>query len=284
MLGELSASEKKMFKNVLLFLREFADMYTGKRLPRAAAALSYFLTMTVFPMLIVIYSLLGSSYEKAMRILDFARRFLAEDTAAYIGEFLRYVAAHNSTAMLIAGLSLVLTSASAATRTMDFTIAEMQGGQRFKGARSFVLSLLYSAIFVMTVYFSMVVMLTGREVMARINDILPFVDLSLSWNWMRFVVMFGIELTFIWVIYRVPQKSGEKYHVFTGALIASLSIVADSVVFSIFIGASTRYPLVYGSLSAVILLMFWLYTCGLIIYCGAAINIVVRNMKNRADV
>lgn len=270
---------KPMLKNVLRFLSEFADMYAGKKIPRAAAALSYFLTMSMFPMLIVVYSLLGSSYAKALRILEFAKRFLAEGTANAIGEFLRYVALHNSTAMLIAGISLVVTSASAATRTMDVTIAEMQGGQRFKGARSFVLSLLYSVIFVLTVYVSMLIMLTGREVIAWINSVLPFVDLSRSWNWIRFVVMFAIELTFIWVIYRVPQKSGEKYHVFTGALIASLALVGDSVVFSLIIGASTRYPLVYGSLSAMILLMFWLYTCGLIIYCGAAFNIVIRNIK-----
>lgn len=272
-----------MLKNILRFLREFADMYTGRRLPRAAAALSYFLTMTMFPMLIVVYSLLGSSYGKALRILEFAKRFLAEGTANAIGDFLRYVALHNSTAMLIAGISLVLTSASAATRTMDITIAEMQGGQRFKGARSFLLSLLYSVVFVLTVYLSMLIMLTGREVLAWVNSVLPFVDLSQSWNWMRFCVMFAIELTFIWVIYRVPQKSGDKYHVFTGALLASLALVGDSVVFSMGIGASTRYSLVYGSLSAVILLMFWLYTCGLIIYCGAAFNIVIRNIKRNSE-
>ena len=48
-----------------------------------------------------------------------------------------------------------------------------------------------------------------------------------------------------------------------------------TLVFSNFIGVSTRYPLVYGSLASVILLMFWLFLICQIIYLGAALNIVL---------
>ena len=37
--------------------------------------------------------------------------------------------------------------------------------------------------------------------------------------------------------------------------------------------------MVYGSLASLILLMLWLYFCSLVIYCGAAFNIVLRDMK-----
>ena len=57
--------------------------------------------------------------------------------------------------------------------------------------------------------------------------------------------------------------------------------VVVCVAFSIFISASAKYPLVYGSLASVILLMFWLYTCCLMIYCGAVFNITIRNIKSR---
>ena len=50
-----------------------------------------------------------------------------------------------------------------------------------------------------------------------------------------------------------------------------------SVAFSAFIGASARYPLVYGSLASVILLMLWLYTCCMMIFCGAALNVALRD-------
>ena len=52
-----------------------------------------------------------------------------------------------------------------------------------------------------------------------------------------------------------------------------------SVAFSAIIGASARYPLVYGSLASIIVLMLWLYTCCLILFGGAALNVALRDQK-----
>ena len=73
------------------------------------------------------------------------------------------------------------------------------------------------------------------------------------------------------------------YDTFPGAILATLAMVAVSYVFSAFIGASVKYPMVYGSLASLILLMMWLYFCSLVIYCGAAFNIVLRDMKREKN-
>ena len=49
--------------------------------------------------------------------------------------------------------------------------------------------------------------------------------------------------------------------------------------FSAIIGASARYPLVYGSLASIILLMLWLYTCCMVLFCGAALNVALRDQR-----
>ena len=55
-----------------------------------------------------------------------------------------------------------------------------------------------------------------------------------------------------------------------------------SWVFSVFIAVSARYPLVYGSLASLVLLMFWLFLCCQIIFLGAALNVAVRD-ENRGN-
>ena len=50
-----------------------------------------------------------------------------------------------------------------------------------------------------------------------------------------------------------------------------------SRLFSVFLSASIRYPLVYGSLASVILLMLRMYFCGQIICIGAAFNIALQD-------
>ena len=64
---------------------------------------------------------------------------------------------------------------------------------------------------------------------------------------------------------------------------ATLLMVGVSALFSLFINASIKYPLLYSSLASLILIMFWLYCCCLVVYTGAAINIALwksRQEKN----
>ena len=120
-----------MVNKSISFVKEFTRLYSGKHITRAAAALSYYLTMTIFPLIICLYTMLGNSYTNAMRILSFAEKLMAPDTARSIEDFLLYVASNNSNAMMVAGLTVLVTSASAACRSLQDSIGDMQGGQRF---------------------------------------------------------------------------------------------------------------------------------------------------------
>ena len=270
-----------MVNKSISFVKEFARLYTGKHITRSSAALSYYLTMTIFPLIICLYTMLGNSYIKAMTVLSFAEKFMAAETARSIEDFLLYVASNNSNAMMVAGLTVLVTSASAACRSLQATIGDMQGGQRFQGLFGFLFSIVFSLLFLAALYFAVLVMLTGHTVIDKTNELLPFIDISNSWNWLRFIVLFGIFFVIIWGVYEISKRSSDNYHTFGGAILSTVASVVVCVVFSIFISASAKYPLVYGSLASVILLMFWLYTCCLMIYCGAVFNITIRNIKSR---
>ena len=73
-----------MVNKSISFVKEFARLYTGKHITRSSAALSYYLTMTIFPLIICMYTMLGNSYSKAMTVLSFAEKFMAAETAPQI--------------------------------------------------------------------------------------------------------------------------------------------------------------------------------------------------------
>lgn len=264
---------------MIAVLKKIFDLYLYKKIPRAAAALSYYLTMTVFPLIICLYTLLGNNYAKVMTILDFAEQFLSAEAIRNIKGFLNYVAVNHSMTMLLAGAMVLLTSASAAVRTLQTTIGEMQGGKRFQGLMDFLFSVIWSLAFLAAMHFAILVMFTGQDFLEWINGLLPFVDISSSWRWIRFLLLGGIEFFIFWAIYRVSKRHTDGYPTFPGAIFATLAIVAMSFVFSGFIAVSARYPLVYGSLASLILLMFWLYLSCQIIYIGAALNIALRDVR-----
>lgn len=272
---------KFMHIKFMRFLRNFSRMYAVKRLPRASAALSYYLTMTFFPLIICLYTLLGNSYDKAMSVLSFTEHLMASETVDFLEDFLYYVAENNSLAMMMAGIVVLLTSASAAVRSLQGTIGELQGGQRFQGALGYFFSVVFSLLLLAALYFAILVMLTGRSVIERLNQMLPFIDISQSWRYVRFLVLAGIEYVICLGVYEGSKRSWDSYSTWPGALLATVALVGVSIAFSVFIDASTKYPLVYGSLASVILLMLWLYFCCMVIFCGAAVNIVIRDMKAR---
>ncbi len=264
-------------KKLLTVPRRAAGYYLRHNLPRAAAALSYYMTMTFFPLIICLYSLLGKNYARIMESLNFLSQFLSEQTTAMLRNFLGYVVLSRSDGMFAAGLVVLLTTASAGGRALALTLGEMQGGQRHTGVVSFLFSLLYSVVFVAAIYFAIVVVFTGRTMLERLNGLLPFIDISSSWQWLRFLLLGGIVFVMLWGMFLVTRRRGARWRCYPGALFATLGMVVMSYIFSGFIAASARYPLVYGSLASIILLMFWLFLSCQIICLGAAVNLAIRD-------
>lgn len=241
------------------------------------------MTMTFFPLLICLYSLLGKNYLRIMEALKFISQFISADSIYMLRNFMSHVARAGSSAMLIAGLTVLLSSASAGVRSMQSTIGELQGGERYRGLSGFLFSLAFSVVFVAAIYFAILVLFTGRDFIERLNGWLPFIDIGGSWQWIRFLLLAGIIFAIDWAMYAVSKRKQDRYRTFPGAVFTTVGMVVMSYVFSVFIAASARYSLVYGSLASLILLMFWLYLCCQIIYLGAALNIVIRDMWREAQ-
>ena len=264
---------------LISFLETYSSVYKESRLRLASAALAYYLTMTVFPLLICLYTMLGNSYESVMRIIRLASGILAPEIISLIEEFLNYVSSNNSNSMLLAGLVLLVSYASSAVRSIHATLYSLQGGAKFEGVRQYAASIVFSLVFLAAIYFAVVVMLSGRQFVETINIIIPWLNISRTWVVLRFIVLAGIFYTLLWGIYEAPKRTEDTYGTMLGAIAATILVLAITVAFSLFIKRSANYPLVYGSLASIILLMLWLYMSCTAIYGGAALNIVLRDMR-----
>ena len=258
-------------------LMDIADTYVKRQVPRGAAALAYYLTMTIFPVLICLYTMLGTRYNEAMQALNILQDIMATETYQAIEDFLSYVAANNNRAMLVAALIVLVTSASASFRSFESTVGELQGEVRFRGFFGYLFSFVLSIAFLAVMYIAVLIMMTGSWFVDLVQGWLPTMSIDASWTWFRFIVLFGVVFLQIWFLYRVTVPRRNVYRILPGALIATAALVGVCIVFSAFIAVSARYPLVYGSLASVILLMFWLYLCSLMIIMGEVVNIVLRD-------
>ena len=257
--------------------KDVVGIYLGKMIPRASAALSYYLTMTIFPMIICLYALFGQNYQMAMNIFNHLERFLTPSAAQLIKSFLVDVAGRSGKTVLVAAITMLVLSASAAIRTLQGTIGEMQGGHRFRALPDFLISFALAAALVFAVYFSMVVLLTGHRFLRWMQGNFSVEIADASWDWMRFLFLGGVALLLLWGLFGFTRPRNDRYLVLPGAVLSTVGIVAMGSLFSKLIASSTRYSLVYGSLASLILLMIWLYIICQTIFVGAALNIALRD-------
>ena len=253
------------------------DLYFEKHVSRAAAELAYFLILSFFPLLICVNAFIGLLDLNVGAILMATAPFLPDESMAVLAEYLDYIARNQSSALLIGGVMMVLFSGSAAFRGLMTIMEDLYGRQSYQGIFQIIASVAFSVLLLATIYLSIVVLLTGEWLFHLLTDFFNLESLSLpwEWQWMRFLLFFCLLLLFVLLVYRMAAPRGKpRPPILTGAVLASAAMVGASVLFSWFIGLSSRYSLIYGSLASVIILLVWLYLCGNIIILGNVFNCV----------
>ena len=260
------------------FILEILELYFSKRVSRSAAELAYFLILSFFPILICLNAFIGLLDVDIAALLEAAAPFLPRESVGILGDYVHYISNNQSRALLAAGIVMTLFTASAAFRALMNVMGDIYGRKSYRGLGQIIASVIFSILFLVTIYLSLVVVLTGGWLFQLIEDALHVkggIVLPWDWQWLRFFILFFLVFFFVLVAYRMAAPRGRpRPPLFAGAIISAVALVAASVLFSWFIGMSSRYSMVYGSLTSVIILLVWLYLCGNILILGNVFNCV----------
>lgn len=269
----------------VIWILEVAEAHSRIGGSRAAAALSYFLVLTLFPLLMCINFLIGLLPISPPQLLDGLEPFLPQDSIQIMLDYLTYVSSipkAQTTPLLLASLFTILLSASAGMRTLLQTMDDLYEIPPSHSMRRILFSLSLSLLFLLTVYLSMIVIFTGEWFFLALEQVIPHTiplpSLSSIWQWLRYLLLFFFVFLLVLMVYRSGTPANIRIRhrgiLRATACISALAMVACSALFSWFIDMSTRYSLVYGSLASLMILLAWLYFCGNIFIFGAIIGCV----------
>lgn len=274
------------------FVVETAELFLKAGASRSAAALSYFLILTLFPLLVCVNYFIGLFHLDLENLLQSLEQILPAGVLTVTGDYLNYVTESQSPALLLASLITILISASAGLRTLLAAMDDLHGRADPNPVGRVAFSVVLSALFLLTVYLSVVVIFTGEwffrlleeHLPPYITELIPLAGLSGLWRWMRYLLLFCLVLLLVLIVYRAgtPRGAVRLPVVLLSSLLAALAIVAASVLFSWFIGMSSRYALVYGSLASLIILLVWLYLCGNLLLLGAVVGRVLEGRLKKS--
>ncbi|MDR2356823.1 MAG: YihY/virulence factor BrkB family protein [Oscillospiraceae bacterium] len=258
-----------------------ARAFVRYRVTRSAAALSYYLFLSAFPLLICCSAIIGSLNITQESLISGLGDVVPDGAIAVIGDFLRYVGGDRSAPTFAVGIVVMITTSAAAFSTIMGIMGDIQGGGRFGGAAARLLSFALSVGFLAVIYVSGLIVVTGEWFMRIIRRSFNLDETLALWNPVRFVILFLLMLAVIYAIYIISApKETKGIRRLPGAAAAAVALVGVSLAFSRLISESAKYAIVYGYLASFIVMLVWLYTCGIILIMGNVFNIVFRGVFN----
>lgn len=255
------------------FLWDLVQVYLEKHVSRASAQLAYYLLLSVFPVLLIVSAILGMLPIAGSDLLARILGGVPQAISVLLEDYLRYVDSNQSVAMLSGGIIMTLTASSAAFRGLMDIFGEVFGQRVRGGVLGAVFSVLLSLLLLVMIYGSLLIVLLGDWLLSMIRFLLDVPVLHYGWRMAQLLMPFALIFLFLALIYRLTARTPRhKQMVLPGAFLASVALVAATSLFSTFIGVSSRYATVYGSLASVIILMVWLFLCSNILILGNIFN------------
>ena len=268
-------------KRAVYVFKSMVDTFLKRQVARSAAALSYYLTLSVFPFLVCVSAVLGRLHLYDPDFIVILAEFVPHEVMVVVTDLLNYVSENQTTLLLIIGLTAMVTSSSAAFRSFIGIMGEIQGKMRFAGIWGGLFSFVFSVVLLVAVYASVIVIASGGWLMQILRESFGLSGLFAMWTWIRFVLLFLLLFGIIFGMYIISApRNMKKTQRLPGAAAASVVMVIVSIIYSQMISVSIRYTILYGSLASFVILMIWLYTCGIILIMGNVFNISLREMRN----
>lgn len=243
-----------------------------------SAQLAYFFLLSLFPLLLVIMTLVGYLPIDEKVLLDTLKTVAPSETMELINANLSILLNERNSGLLSIGIIGTLWSASNGVNTIMKAFNRVY---EVEEDRSFIVSRLIAIILTIAMIVIIVLALL-LPVLGKMLGVYVFSFFGLSddflhvWNAFRWVITSVVFFIVFLALYRLaPNKKIKVKDVFWGALFATVSWQLVSFIFSFYVNTIGNYSTTYGSLGAVIILMIWFYISGLIIIVGGIINAIL---------
>ena len=244
-------------------------------IPIHAANAGYFIVLSVFPVLLLIVSLLGYTGLQVADLMTFLGDFLPESLVD-AGEELVFGIWQNTSGALV-GVSAVtaLWSASRGIYGLLLGMNAIYGVSENRGYfYTRLISLVYTFAFVLVVLLTLVLHVFGNgivEILSMIDH--PLLIFVLDLLDFRFVFLLVVQTLLFTVMFMVlPNRSNGFRESLPGGLFSSLGWLVFSEGYSVYGKVFPGYANVYGSVYTVALSMLWLYCCISLVCYGGALN------------
>ncbi len=267
-------------KDIVRFIDGTADEHMGA----FAAQSAFFIFLSFFPIVNIFITLpqyLPITEQQLLSVIYFV---MPGKFKTYITSIVSEMYNYSSGSMAIVSIIIAIWSAAKGIMAIRNGLNEVY---RSRESRNYLIirgiSSIYTIVFVLFLIILIPINIFGtqiaRFVLAKFPEYANETWLILSVKGTATFILLFVMFELLYTI--VPTRKMKFRNQVPGALFAAFSWVAVTKLFSIYIDAYASQAYLYGSLTTVVLILFWMYFVIYLIFVGAQINEYLHVCRKR---
>ena len=267
-----------MIRAGYLMIKAFLKKLREDTVSAFAAQTAFFVILSFLPFLIFLLTLVRYLPVETENLLASVQTVFPEAVHEYIGVLLSEVMEKTTGAILSISVITALWSASRGFLVILQGMNAVYGNKETR--KYFVLRLLsvgYTLVFAVVLLLTLVLLVFGNQIYLYAQSRVPLLrQTAFLVICLRTVVSLVVLTGFFWGLYLlVPnRKSKHATAELPGAVLSATGWLGFSYLYSFYIDRMSNFSAMYGSLTAIVLCMIWLYACMYIMFIGAELNVV----------
>ncbi|MEU6171878.1 YihY/virulence factor BrkB family protein [Streptantibioticus parmotrematis] len=243
-----------------------------------AASLTYYAVLALFPVMLVVVSVIGLSMPHATP--DVVRQvtgLFPAQSRGLVSAVLDQLTQQRSTAWVLVGVGGVssLWSGSSYLAVFRRALHAIHHQSAARPVRQTAVRILLTAFALLALLLGSAVALLLTGGLARVLGRLLHIGQApmAAWAALRWPAMLGIAVVLVLVLYRSgPRDSRPVRRMAPGGTLAVALLLVVSFGFSLYAAHVTTYHRLYGSLAGFVLFLIWLWLSNLALLLGALFN------------
>jgi len=282
----MSSEVGEKYDRLKAILYRLYDVFWEEDILSRAAQVAFYLSFSLFPLLLFLVNLFGLILETAddlrLELFSYLRQIMPYSAYVLVKTTITEVTQNSSGGKLTFGFVIALWSASAGMDSMRIALNHVY---KLKETRSWWLTKFESLVFTLLLIFLLMFVLGsvfyGWKFLLVLLKLVNFpiespVILQII-QWITFIIVLFVTFGLLYR-YLPNQKDTRCSWVSPGSLTAIILWVLVTNGFRVYLMYFDNYDKTYGSLGAVIILMFWLYLTALVILIGGSLNSVIEEL------
>ena len=261
-------------------LKKLAVYLSAQQVPLYAANASFFLILSVFPVLVVLLALMRYTGLQVEIFTDLVSELVPGALMPMVNRLVLSAYVNASGTVLSVSALAALWSASRGMYSFITGLNAIYDVQENRGYfRTRIISMGYTFAFLIVLLLTLVLHVFGADLLQLLEG-LPIPAFLLNLLDLRVFVLLILQTALFCAMFMVlPNERNRLGESIPGALLASIGWQVFTNVYSIYAQKFTAYASIYGSVYVVALGMLWLYFCICIVFYGGVLNKTLQKMK-----